>query len=76
MQQEIFFLKAESYREMFGFSLPKTADVSIKYMEGVKWYIHWPKCPDGEDILYSHLSSKGEALKILKKHEGWNLIEP
>lgn len=48
-----------SYRESFGLDLPPANTiVKIEYMEGCKYYILWPTCPDGENILYQWLSSK------------------
>ena len=64
-----------SYREMLALSLPKKAKVAIKYMEGLKWYIHWFDATDGEDCLYTHLSTRVKALKIVKENVGWELID-
>ena len=75
MQSEIFFFKADSYREMFGLSLPKEAKVSVKYMEGLQWYIHWIDATDYEDCLYTHLSTKTKALKIVEQNVNWQLID-
>jgi len=71
----MFFFKAGgSYREMWGLSLPKKAKVGIKYMEGLNWYIHWLDATDDEDCLYTHLSTKAKALKIVKDNVGWELL--
>ena len=75
MQQELFFFKADSYREKFGYSLPKIAKVAIKYMEGLKWYILWVDATDDESCLYVNLSTKAKALKIVKENDGWELVE-
>ena len=41
-----------TYRESFGFSNPpKGTMLNIKYCEGLKFYIVWDHCPDGENII-------------------------
>lgn len=75
MQTEIFFRKAKSYREMFGYALPVIAKVQVKHMVGLDWYIHWIDATDKEDCLYVNLKSKKEALKIVQANNQWQLIE-
>ena len=59
-----------SYRESFGLALPPSGtEVKIEYLSGLYYYIVWPDCPDGENVLYSWIVSKKTAYKILENHE-------
>lgn len=65
----------ESYRESFHLPLPgEGTKVQIKFMEGLNFYIHWPQCPDREDILYGWINKKSEAEEICHKHQ-WQIIK-
>lgn len=65
----------ESYRESFHLPLPgEGTRVQIKFLEGLLYYIHWPQCPDREDILYGWIRKKSEAEEICHKHQ-WQIIK-
>ena len=42
----------------------------IKYAEGMKFYIWWPWCPDGEDIIEGWFGSKQGAIRYAETY-GW-----
>jgi len=61
----------ESYREYFGYTNPPAGThVVIKHAAGLKFYIWWPTCPDGEDIIEGWFSSKKAAIAYTESH-GW-----
>lgn len=65
----------ESYRESFHLPLPgEGTKVQIKHCEGMNFYIHWPQCPDLEDILYGWIKKKSEAEEICHHHK-WQIIK-
>lgn len=62
---------AESYREYFGYENPPSGTpVVIKYAEGLRFYIWWPACPDGEDIIEGWFGSRQKATQYAEEH-GW-----
>lgn len=64
-----------SYREGFGLQLPPAkTKVVVKHDPVMNFYIHWPDCPDGEDILYGWIAKRADIDKIIKKHK-WEEIK-
>ena len=60
-----------SYRQRFGLdNPPKGTVLNLKYMEGLSWYLHWVKCPDGEDIVQGWFGTASKARKYANEN-GW-----
>ncbi|MDX1902552.1 MAG: hypothetical protein SFU27_00215 [Thermonemataceae bacterium] len=60
-----------SYRQRFGLdNPPKGTLLKLKYMEGLKWYLHWESCQDGEDIVQGWFSTASKARKYANEN-GW-----
>lgn len=60
-----------SYRQQFGLDKPpKGTILSLKYMEGLKWYLHWENCQDGEDIVQARFNTSAKARKYASEN-GW-----
>jgi hypothetical protein len=43
-------------------------EVSIKYMEGLKYYIKWENCPHQDNIIKGHFNTKKSAEAYCKTH--------
>lgn len=71
LKRETKTLQMESYREQVNLSLPpEGTKVYIEYMAGCEYSIIWSICPDGENVLYTWIKSKSQALSIIQDH-GW-----
>jgi hypothetical protein len=60
-----------SYRQQLGLdNPPKKTLLKLKYMEGVRWYLHWEDCQDGEDIVQGWFGTSSKARKYANEN-GW-----
>lgn len=58
-----------SYRQKMGLDNPSAGtDLNLRYMEGLKWYLHWGKCPDKENIVQGWFSTAEKARKYAKEN--------
>lgn len=63
-----------SYRQKLGYqNPPKGTELQVKYMEGLKWYLHWNNCTDGEDIVQGWFSTAKKAIKYANEND-WKVI--
>jgi len=63
-----------SYRQRFGLdNPPKGTILRLKYMAGLKWYLHWEDCPDGEDIVQGWFGTAKKA-KTYAQENGWLVL--
>lgn len=71
MQLTIFHMLSEcSYRQKKGFDNPPPGTIlRVKYMEGVKWYLLWEECPDGESIVEGWINSAHKAFEYAKQNQ-------
>ena len=62
---------AINYRTMFGLQEPQHhIHVQAKFMEGLGWYLLWVNCPDKENLIATHFTSKkaAEAYALCKDY--------
>jgi len=60
-----------SYRACFGLENPqKGTKLAIDHDHGIGFFIIWPDCPDGENIIEGWFKTRNEAVKFIKAH-GW-----
>lgn len=63
-----------TYRQSFDLDNPAPGTkVQIKYLEGLKWYILWVECPDGENIIQGWISTKAKAVALAKDYD-WIIV--
>jgi hypothetical protein len=58
-----------SYRQRLGLNNPPKGTVlKLKYMEGLRWYLHWEECTDGEDIVQGWFGTASKARKYANEN--------